>query len=140
MQAADFDVILIPFMTEILMDESTSDTVKDLRLNALGQLRAYLSRYARLGYIPELLFAIAEKKGKLITEISSKTEMEKMLKPHCPRYNGANFVPDNYCIPEEELICWSETSLRGPLNDVGFKRYMELFKSVFPEYAEIFKQ
>ncbi len=33
----------------------------------------------------------------------------------------------------ERLIGWSETSLRGPLISVGLKRYMELFKMIFPE-------
>ena len=33
--------------------------------------------------------------------------------------------------PEEEAICWSETSLRGTLNEAGYKRYMEVFQEVF---------
>lgn len=43
------------------------------------------------------------------------------------------FIPDAYSVPEEELICWSETSLKGPLTAEGFQRYMELFKQVLPE-------
>lgn len=65
--------------------------------------------------------------------ITSKTEMEKMLNPHCPTYNGNEFIPDKYNIPEEELICWSQTSLKAPLNDAGFKRFMEVFKLVLPD-------
>ena len=73
-------------------------------------------------------------------ETSSKSEMEKVLKPHAPHYNGNEFFPDKYNVLEEELICWSETSLKSPLNDAGNKRYMQLFSEVFPEdYARLQK-
>ena len=45
----------------------------------------------------------------------------------------SGFIPDAYSVPEEELICWSETSLKGPLTAESFQRYMELFKQVLPE-------
>ena len=32
-----------------------------------------------------------------------------------------------------ELICWSEASLRAPLNEYAFRRYMELSCRMFPE-------
>ena len=41
---------------------------------------------------------------------------------------------------EEELICWSATSLRAPLNHAGLKRFLEVFEMVFPEkYKEVEK-
>ena len=43
---------------------------------------------------------------------------------------------DDYSVPEEELICWSEASKNAPLNEVGFKCYMELFKQVLPEESK----
>ena len=60
--------------------------------------------------------------------------MNKLLKPSYPYFNGNKFIPDKYNVIEEELICWSETSLQGPLNEIGFKRYTELFNILFPEY------
>ena len=56
-----------------------------------------------------------------------------LVRPNCPHYDGAGFIPDAYSVPEEELICWSETSLKGPLTAESFQRYMELFKQVLPE-------
>lgn len=50
-----------------------------------------------------------------------------------PAYHGGKFSPGEYDIPEEELIGWSEAALRVPLNNVGFRRYMELFRQVLPE-------
>ena len=53
-------------------------------------------------------------------------------------YNGNGFFTDKYNVPEEELICWSETSLRSPLNEAGFNRYMEVCRLVYPDaFADI---
>lgn len=136
----DFNLAIIPHIAELITQEGVADNVRELRWDALMQLTRQLNYYKSLGYIDRLLYAIAEKKGKMIMETSSKTEMEKVLKPHAPHYNGNEFFPDKYNVLEEELICWSETSLKSPLNDAGNKRYMQLFSEVFPEdYARLQK-
>lgn len=133
----NFELIIIKLLAQLLATES-SETVQKLQFEALVQLRAYLKHYKRLGYREDLLSAIADKKGAMILETTSKTEMEKVLKPHAPRYNGNAFFADKYNVPEEELICWSETSLRSPLNEAGFNRYMEVCKLVYPDaFADI---
>ena len=129
----DFNLAIIPHIAELITQKGVADNVRELRWDALMQLTRQLNYYKSLGYIDRLLYAIAEKKGKMIMETSSKTEMEKVLKPHAPHYNGNEFFPDKYNVLEEELICWSETSLKSPLNDAGNKRYMQLFSEVFPE-------
>lgn len=128
----DYMTVIIPCIAEIAASD-TPDRVKKLRLGAVGSLQRYLRHYRLLGYMPKLLYAIAEKKCRMIGSIETKSEMEKLIRPNCPRYDGARFIPDPYSVPEEELICWSETSLKGPLNAEGFQRYMELFKQVLPE-------
>lgn len=136
----DFKLAIIPHIAELITQEGVADNVRELRWSALMQLTRQLNYYKSLGYIDRLLYAIAEKKGKMIMETSSKIEMEKVLKPHAPHYNGNEFFPDKYNVLEEELICWSETSLKSPLNDAGNKRYMQLFSEVFPEdYARLQK-
>lgn len=127
---------MIPYFAEIITADIT-ERVRMLRFTAMKEVQKYLRYYQSLGYIPQLIFSIAEKKCELINTITSKTEMEKVINPHCPHYNGNSFIPDKYSIPEEELICWSQTSLQSPLNDVGFKRYMEVFKEVFPEESKL---
>lgn len=127
-----WELIIAQTLAELLLSDKP-DKVKELRISALQTLRNQLNYYKELGIIDRLLTAIAEKKCKFLLEITSKTEMEKMLKPHCPTYNGNEFVTDTYHIPEEELICWSQTSLAAPLNSAGFKRYMEVFKLVLPD-------
>lgn len=136
----DFNLAIIPHIAELITQEGVAGNVRELRWDALMQLTRQLNYYKSLGYIDRLLYAIAEKKGKMIMETSSKSEMEKVLKPHAPHYNGDEFFPDKYNVLEEELICWSETSLKSPLNDAGNKRYMQLFSEVFPEdYARLQK-
>ena len=133
----NYELIIIKLLAKLLANES-SESVQKLQFEALVQLRAYLRHYKRLSYREDLLSVIAEKKGAMIMQTTSKAEMEKVLKPHAPRYNGNGFFADKYNVPEEELICWSETSLRAPLNEAGFNRYMEVCKLVYPEaFADI---
>ena len=122
-----------------IMTADISDKVRSLRFSAVQELRVYLRHYSNLGYMPKLIYAIAEKKCRLINTISSKAEMERLIKPRCPHYNGNTFIPDEYGISEEEAICWSEASLLAPLNSAAFQRYMEVFQMVLPEESEKMK-
>ena len=128
----DVDVILIPYFAEVIVADKP-EKVQSLQFTALRRLQARLHWYSERGYQDKLINAIAEKKSEMIMRTTTKAEMEKVLHAPVPHYTGAGFVTDQYCVPEEELIGWSETSLRGPLIPAGLKRYMELFKLVFPE-------
>lgn len=129
----DFEMVIFFAFAEIVMDETASDDLKSLRIDALKKVQRSLNHYHHLGYILELTRAIAEKKCRMIKEATSKSEMEKFLQPRCPRYDGEKFIEDPYIIPEEELICWSYASLRFPLNSIGAARFQEVFKRVFPD-------
>ena len=126
------DIILIPYFAEVIVGDKP-EKVQTLQFSALRQLQARLHYYDKRGYSDKLINAIAEKKAEMIMRATTKTEMDKVLHAPSPHYTGGGFVTDQYCVPEEELIGWSETSLRGPLISVGLKRYMELFKMIFPE-------
>ena len=126
------DIILIPYFAEVIVGDKP-EKVQTLQFSALRQLQARLHYYDQRGYSDKLINAIAEKKAEMIMQTTTKTEMDKVLHAPAPHYTGGGFVTDQYCVPEEELIGWSETSLRGPLIPAGLKRYMELFKAVFPE-------
>lgn len=129
----DFDILIMLTGAEILMDAEIPDNLKSLRLDALEKLHSSLNHYELLGYLPQLIYAIAEKKCQMIKEATSKAQIQRFLKPRCPHYDGAKFIEDPDIIPEEELICWSYTSLRYPLNSIGTARFQEVFKRVFPE-------
>ena len=132
----DVDVLLIPYFAEVITAEGKPDKVLELQFSALRELQAYLRHYQQRGFSEKLIGAIAEKKGQMILATTSKAEMDKVMHPHAPHYDGGRFIPDRYSVEEEELICWSEASLRGPLVPAAMKRYMELFKRFYPEEAE----
>ena len=111
-------MVIIPCIAEIAASD-TPERVKKLRLGAVSELQRYLHYYRQLGYMPKLLYAIADKKCRMIGSATTKAELQKLVRPNCPHYDGAGFIPDAYSVPEEELICWSETSLKGPLT--GFR-------------------
>ena len=131
----DHVLIVVSYFAEVLADDTITDKVAMLRLAALRKLMGQLYRYKERGFAESLLCVVAKKKGELILETSSKTELERVLVPRAPHYDGNRFIPDEYSIPEEELIAWCETSMQGPLTPEGTKRYMELFEMIFPEEA-----
>lgn len=134
----DYNLALLPYLAELVADADTiPEKVQKLRLSALRKVQAQLAYYKKHGYMERLLFAIAEKKGQMIMHSSTKAEFEKILKPSAPRFDGNQFYPDEYHVPEEELIAWSETSLLGPLKDAGFRRYRDVFMQVFPEEGKV---
>lgn len=129
------DLILVPAIAEVIVGEM-KDNVRAYRFDALIKLRGILNYYCNRGYMDELVYNIAEKKVAHILSATSKSDFSLILKPRPPKYDGNKFIPGPFSVPEEELICWSETSLKAPLNHSGFKRYSELFKEIFPEKWE----
>lgn len=134
----DFTLVTAAFLAEIIVSNAP-DKVRELRIQALKQLRNRLEHYKSLGYMDQLLCAIARKKAEMIRKVITKAEMDKVMSTRPPAFDGNKFLPDRYNVPEEEIILWSETSLQAPLNRAGFARYKELFEMLFPDQAhEVF--
>lgn len=133
--ATDYHQIIATALTEIA-ESNRPERVKLLQSAALAELEIILNRYSERCYDPALLCAIASKKARWITEATTKNEIQAILNPPAPRYDGNRFYPHKYMPPEEEAIRWSETSLHAPLNEAGFKRYMEVFQQVFHKSVE----
>lgn len=135
---SDYDIILLPYIAEIIASDQLTDDQRELQLRAIFRLRSILKYYANRHYLSKLINAIAEKKGAMILKVTSKTEMKLVLQPDCPRYDGNRFITGKYNVPEEELIAWSEVSLNagGPLCSYACERYKELFISILPEYSD----
>lgn len=131
----EFTIVMLPYFAELIVADMP-DSVRNLRFDAMRQVQDYLHHYEMLGYMPGLLCVIAEKKCRYIMAAATKADMEQIIKPHCPHYDGNRFIPGSYSIPEEEMICWSETSKKEPLTSVGLGRYLELFHQVFPEESK----
>ena len=135
----DTDILICMKVAEVLVDETSSAKVLELRMKALATLRGQIEYYRKLGYVERLIEGIAEKRAAMIMTATTKTEMDKVMKPRAPRYDGGKFVPDEYNIPEEEMIAWSMVSLQAPLSSIGMQRYMELFREFFPEESKELK-
>ena len=81
-------------------------------------------------------FRVLPRRREMILKATSKAEISRILHPQAPHFDGGKFIPNEYCVTEEELIAWSEASLNGPLLPLASERYRELFREVFPEEAE----
>ena len=131
----DYHQKIATALTEVA-ESNGAERLKLLQSAALGELEITLNRYAERGYDPALLCTLASKKVSWIMEATTKKKVQAILNPPAPRYDENKFYPDKYMLPEEEAIGWSETSLRAPLNEAGFKRYMEVFQQVFHKSVE----
>ena len=117
----------------IIIVEDVSDTVRINRFEAFQKMRGYLKHYQERGFSLGLILGIMVRKGYMILCTTTKKEMEGIVIPKAPHYDGSKFITGEYFVPQEELICWSETSLISPLISIGTKRFMEVFKMVYPE-------
>lgn len=114
LSADDYNLVMCAILAEAIAGEMP-EKHRELRMEAISRLNGILHQYEKHMYCAKLLAGIARKKGKMILEATTKTDVERILNPRASHYDGNKFIPDQYGIAEEELICWSETSLRGPL-------------------------
>ena len=130
---------------EIILAMTDFDSLGEYKLavekiSALMSLHTIARAYRREGLHEEtIILPIILKKIAFIKSAATKAQLREMLQPPKVRYNGGEIRPVGpYAIPEEELILWSRTSLRGPFIAPAFKRYCKLFREVFPELADEF--
>ena len=117
----DFTLVIATFLAEVIVSDAP-DEVCGLRFQTLKQLQDRLAHYRTRGYMEKLLCAIARKKAEMIMNGATKAEMEKVMSTRPPSFDGNKFHPNQYNVPEEEMILWAETSLQAPLSNAGFER------------------
>lgn len=80
------------------------------------------------------------KKLQQIKEASTIGDLNLIMgRPQVAESGGEVRAKHIWVLPEEEAMIWSETCLKAPLSDAGYKRYMMLFSELFPEeYKEAF--
>ncbi len=127
-----FELAIMREQVEILFNFEEKEALRELRFYALQSLDKALRAQRSDGIREDLLISIAEKKSKMIGKASSKTEIEKILTPKAPHFDGNTYIPNEYTLPEEELIWWSKASLKAPLNEAAFRRYREVFLQIYP--------
>ena len=121
-------------LTELIVSER--DPLLEEKWAALRKIMGRADAYKKEGFLEEIICKFVQKKAEMILRATKKSELNEIIQMPKPHFDGNKLIPDKYSIPEEELICWCETSLRGPLNEYGFLRYMEVFRQVFPESSK----
>ena len=116
------DALLLPLAETLTAD--VSDKVREMRLDAFKVLHKQLRTFQGKGYDEKLIDEIAEKRAAFINQAMTKTEMEKVLHPD---YTGT----PPYGITAEEIIFWSEASLRYPLRQKDLERYKSLIREFY---------
>lgn len=102
------------------------EKIVSLRMDAFKTLKGQLKIFRDRLYDDKLIEDIETKRAEFIMQTDSKTEMEKVLHPD---YNNS----PKYGIDAEEIIFWAECSLKYPLPDKAYNRYMELVKEYYGE-------
>ena len=87
---------LIPYIAEIIVTDKLTDAQKTLQFEAIMQLQGILKHYEKLGYKPDLICKIAEKKGAMILTVTTKTEMSKLLKGNIMSLKKNSFAGQRY--------------------------------------------
>ena len=82
-----------------------------------------------------LLSNIYIKKLDFIKEAKTKGDIKEILNASPIISYGSEVREGKFYIIEEELVMWSLISFQGPLNSVGYERYMKVFKEYFGEDA-----
>lgn len=129
-------------IAKIHSDKESSPKIIDLRIHAMQTLYNLVNKYIEEGFLQELAETVFRKKSQMILKAESKSELQKILQSSHPCYIAGKAVPEEspYYVEEEELILWSKASLRTPLNDIGYKRYMELFHKLIPKKTKVLEK
>lgn len=117
-------------LAEVVLDTTCSEKEREVRLECSTQIFGRANAYLKKGFLPDVVEAFFVRKMKGLPLVSAKQDMQDFLKVSTPHYFGGKFTVSNipYYSEEEELLLWSETSLRGPLISAGYERYMECLK------------
>lgn len=113
------------------MKNQKKKNLEERKLDALRKSWALLESYAADGFDERILDAIMEKKAQMILASTSIEELRRLAAPPKPHYDGNVWRSSPNSVPEEELIWWSKASLRAPLSQDAYNRFVELFENFY---------
>lgn len=130
---ADIDSIMEFAEAACMLPDSESEPKKlaDARSRAVEDTLRRAAYYRKEGIRTDLVHTVVEKRLKFIFAAKTQQALKQIMAEPKPRYTGNGFDTSEFCVPEEELIIWSFTSLKAPLMPAGFERYLSLFQQVF---------
>lgn len=103
-----------------------------LRLCNGLKVLGYCDELEKRGITEKLIDCLCEEKMAFAAVIKTKHDEEELWKRPRVYSNGNEFVPSGrYHCEAEELLMWSETSLRAPLAEQVCNRMLKLFQKYF---------
>ena len=100
-----------------------NSVLEEERIQTLQLIFQRAWRYQERGMLDEIILGFVRKKTGMIQKAKTKGELQEISKPPRPVYNGNGFTPGKYDTEEEELLVWSLTCLKAPLNNQAYERY-----------------
>lgn len=110
----------------------------NLRLKALDRMNRDVQNLAKCGFGEKIVLGIARKKAALIMRLVCDSEADLILSEPCPRYDGEKYVsgvPEEYFVPEEEIVYWTTLSTLRVLGGEENRRLAEVSAMIFPAEA-----
>lgn len=130
--ALDLNWLVAEALADLIVYDQTKPEIKELKLTCICTALANAKKLERDYIHPLVIQKILQKRLNFLKEATTKADLREIMQPKPPHYNGNQFIPrSKYHIEEEEMLCWMEASLRGPLMTEGFRRYEELFRNCF---------
>ena len=116
--------------------KSKDSYILNLRLKALNRLNKNVRALAEDGFDIRIVLGITRKKTEIISHIVCDSEAEILALDSCPRYDGEKYVsgvPEEYFVPEEEIVHWTTLSTLRILNKEENLRFNEVMSVIDPE-------
>lgn len=131
--------IFVKTTVRIIFNTNNNLKLRKSCLSALSQLKKIVDQYIKEFYNNELSLIIFKKKSQFIINAKSKQQLNDILKPSLPNYNGEKYCSE-YHLKEEELLLLSLISLNHVLNHIVYKRFIELFLEFYSQHKNILKK
>ena len=112
------------------------------RLAAIVKAGQIARHFRKRGFDSKLINSAYNKRMQAIKQATTIGELNQITKLSEPVLlpTGIKTPTDRFHLEEEEVMLWSEASLKAPLRQDGFKRYLELFVKFYPESEEFLIQ
>lgn len=125
----DFRLVLLPYLCDAIF----TDKLRAERIDALQTLSGFLTRLKNENMRGALLAKIAHDKAELILNAQTKGEIQELLRPKPPHYNGGHFISNPFLTDGEELLAWLKASINVPLDSDAVLRVNSLILKLYPD-------
>lgn len=119
-----------------LKEQENSPSKKEQKLleekiRAIHSVHTQMIHHKQSGIMPNLLNFICMKKAEMLKAATTIQDVKEIADPPKPNYTGNGWQLSPNSLIEEEVIYWSQTSLKALLNQIRFKRYISLMEEIF---------